>query len=55
MKVFRWDLVPGGNVYLMALRADMGASEEAESGFFDLYYDLESDIVVAQREAHGEQ
>lgn len=41
--------------YLRALRADMAVGEEYESGFYDDYYDLDSDIVRAQAEAHGEK
>lgn len=43
-----------GNGYNSALRADMAMGEEAESGFTDGYYDLNSDIVQAQAEYHGE-
>ncbi len=37
-----------------SLRADMAMGEEDESGFTDGYYDLNSDIVQAQAEYHGE-
>lgn len=44
--------------YLAALRADMGIGEEKESnvgGGFDEYYNLDSDMVNEQEEAHGER
>lgn len=40
--------------YDAAIRADMSVGEEYESGFYDDYYDLNSSIVVAQKNAHGE-
>ena len=40
--------------YKRALRSEMGLGEEPESGFYDKYYDLESDIVQAQAAIHGE-
>lgn len=40
--------------YEAALRADMAIGEEYESGLFDEYYDLNSDIVQAQIAEHGE-
>lgn len=40
--------------YSRAIRADMGLSEEIESGVTDQYYDLNSNIVQAQINAHGE-
>lgn len=40
--------------YEAALRADMAVGEEYESGLFDEYYDLDSDIVQAQISEHGE-
>ena len=40
--------------YKRALRSEMGLGEEPESGFYDEYYDLESDIVQAQAAIHGE-
>ena len=39
--------------YEAALRADMGVSEEGESGYFD-YYKLNSDIVQNQAQIHGD-
>lgn len=39
--------------YRAAIRADMGTGEDDESGFCDEYYDLDSDIVQAQIDAHG--
>ena len=39
--------------YERAVRADMAIGEEYESGFYDEYYDLNSSIVVAQRNTHG--
>ena len=45
-------LVP--DVYSRALRADMGVGEEAESGFADWYYNLNSNVVQDQISAHGE-
>lgn len=41
--------------YDSALRADMAIGEEAESGFFDKYYDLEGDLVQEQIQYHGER
>ena len=38
-----------------AIRADMGLGEEAESGNFDRYYNLEDGSVKKQKEAHGDQ
>ena len=32
----------------------MSIGEDYESGFYDEYYDLNSDIVKAQAEYHGE-
>jgi hypothetical protein len=40
--------------YEAAIRADMAIGEEAESGFYNEYYDLDSDIVIAQANEHGE-
>lgn len=40
--------------YEKALRADMAVGEEDESGIFDEYYKLNSDIVRAQAAIHGE-
>lgn len=40
--------------YEAAIRADMAVGEEYESGFYDDYYDLNSDIVKGQVNAHGE-
>lgn len=40
--------------YEAALRADMAIGEEYESGIFDEYYDLDSDIVQTQILYHGE-
>ena len=40
--------------YDAAIRADMSIGEEYESGFYDEYYDLNSDIVKGQANAHGE-
>ena len=39
---------------MAALRADMAVGEEYESGLFDEYYDLDSDIVQDQIDEHGE-
>lgn len=39
--------------YEAAIRADMIIGEEDESGFFDEYYDLDSEIVMAQANYHG--
>ena len=47
-----WPLA--GDWYQSALRSEMGVGEEAESGLYDEYYDLESDLVQAQAAAHGE-
>ncbi len=33
----------------------MGLGEEGESGFTDEYYDLDSEIVKEQEEAHGKK
>ena len=44
-----------GDWYASALRSEMGVGEEDESGIYDEYYDLESDLVRAQAETHGEQ
>lgn len=43
----------GGEWYEQALRADMAIGEEYESGFYDDYYDLTSDIVQNQARVHG--
>ena len=40
--------------YENALRADMAIGEEDESGMFDEYYDLNSNIVQTQIQYHGE-
>lgn len=40
--------------YEAAIRADMAIGEDAESGSYDQYYDLNSNIVQAQVAAHGE-
>ena len=40
--------------YEAAIRADMAVGEDEESGFYDVYYDLNSSIVRAQANAHGE-
>ena len=40
--------------YDAAIRADMSIGEEYESGFYDDYYDLNSNIVKGQVNAHGE-
>ena len=40
--------------YKSAIRADMAIGEDYESGLYDEYYDLNSDIVKAQAEYHGE-
>lgn len=42
------------DMYEAAVRADMGISEEDESGYFDYYYKLNSDIVQNQAQIHGE-
>lgn len=44
----------GNEWYERAIRADMAIGEEYESGFYDEYYDLDSAIVRAQADAHGE-
>ena len=44
----------GNKWYESAIRADMAIGEEYESGFYDEYYDLNSDLVKAQANAHGE-
>lgn len=41
-------------LYVAALRADMAIGEEAESGWTDQYYDLNSSIVQNQAIVHGE-
>lgn len=41
-------------MYEAAVRADMGISEEDESGYFDYYYNLNSNIVQNQAQIHGE-
>ena len=41
--------------YSKALRADMAIGEDNESGIFDRYYDLNSDMVKAQIAIHGER
>jgi len=41
--------------YEAAIKADMSIAEGSNNDFFDKYYDLESDIVQAQANAHGEQ
>lgn len=41
--------------YEAAIHANMGLGEEIESSFYDKYYDLESDIVKAQEDAHGKK
>lgn len=40
-----------GNV----LKADMGNGEEFESGIFDKYFKLDSDICSEQIDIHGEK
>lgn len=40
--------------YSRVIRADMAIGEASENRLFDEYYDLDSDIVQAQIEAHGE-
>lgn len=42
------------DIYERALRVDMAMGEEADSGFTDQYYDLNSSIVRAQIDIHGE-
>ena len=44
----------GKEWYEAAIRADMAIGEEYESGAYDEYYDLDSDLVKAQAEQHGE-
>ena len=39
--------------YEASVRADMAIGEEHESGFYDEYYDLSSDLVQAQANEHG--
>lgn len=54
--VFNWkkDIPWIGNIwYEAALRADMAIGEEVESGYTDVYYDLNSDIVKSQISIHG--
>lgn len=49
-------IVPGW--YNSALRADMGIGETNKYGWagnFDEYYDLDSDMVQSQRDAHGDK
>lgn len=40
--------------YGAAIRADMSVGEEYESGNYDDYYDLFSDLVQEQIDEHGE-
>lgn len=48
--------IPGLNKwYNSAIRADMAIGEEYESGYYDKYYNLESDEVREQAQYHGEQ
>lgn len=44
----------GNKWYEAAIRADMAVGEEAESGYYDEYYDLNGSLVNAQINAHGE-
>ena len=44
----------GDKWYGAAIRADMCVGEEYESGFYDDYYDLSSDLVQDQITEHGE-
>ena len=46
--------IVGDDWYESAVRADMAIGEDYESGFYDEYYDLNSDIVKAQAKYHGE-
>lgn len=48
------DFLDGFCYYKSAIRADMGLGEENESGLADEYYNLDSDIVKAQAQEHGE-
>lgn len=41
--------------YNSAIRADMAIGEEYESGYYDKYYDLDSDMVQEQVKYHGVQ
>ena len=41
--------------YSRAIRADMAIGEEYESGYFDDYYDVDSELIKEQIENHGEQ
>ena len=43
------------NWYESGIRADMALGEEAESGVYDRYYDLNSKIVKEQVKVHGEK
>ena len=40
--------------YHSAIRSEMGVGEDSDSGFYDDYFDLESDMVQAQAREHGE-
>ena len=49
------DVPIAGNIwYEAAIRADMAIGEDAESGNYDKYYDLEGELVKAQAQIHGE-
>ena len=53
--LYSWEAnvpIAGDYWYECALRADMAIGEDAESGYYDEYYDLTSDIVIAQAAAH---
>ena len=41
--------------YESGIRADMALGEEAKSGVYDKYYDLNSKIVKEQVKVHGEK
>ena len=47
--------IVGDTWYLRACRADMAIGEVGEEDPFTDYYDLDSDIVVAQRAIHGDR
>ena len=52
-----WEIyVPGKGVdwYGRAIRADVAISEDSDPGLFNEYYDLNSNIILAQAEAHGQ-
>ncbi len=49
-----WNSIPFAEVYEMAVRADMAIGEDKESGYSEIYYNLNSSIVQEQIQYHDE-